>query len=87
MIVKAVVPFERVKVVKEEFENAECSECRCSWFFSKQELEEFKPDMSINQFRGYAYIFGGENHGGLQLCQRCFDKLGKILVIKEKVKK
>jgi hypothetical protein len=34
--------------------------------------------MNLNQFRGFVYCFGGENHGGLQFCQRCFDKLKKV---------
>ena len=77
-IIERIVPFEKVKVIKEDFEEAECSECRAGFFFSKQEIEEFRPDMNFNQFRGFVYCFGGENHGGVQLCQRCFDKLKKV---------
>lgn len=77
-IIERIVPFEKIKVIKENFEDASCSECGGEWVFSKQEIENYNVDMTKHQFRGFVYCFGGGNHGGVQLCQRCFDKLKKV---------
>lgn len=56
-----VIPFIRERVTKEDWEDAECSEC--DHVFGRKRGGEF------------AYTYGGRNHGGLQICQKCFKKL------------
>ena len=72
---KKIVEFERERVKgKEDWEDAECSQCGKGFAISEQDLDEFI-DKSKGQLRGYAYFYRQDNWGGLQLCQECFDKL------------
>jgi len=61
---KKIISFRRIKATKKDNEDAECSGCRTG-VHAKDYPEGTK----------YWYIFGGENHGGIQLCQSCFDRL------------
>jgi len=61
---KRVVSFEKLRVTKADWEDAECSNCR--YVFGYKRGGEF------------AYVISQDNHGGLQLCQECFDKLDEV---------
>lgn len=59
--IKKIVEFEEERVTKELWEDAECFEC----------AESF----AIKPGPEKAYTYWCKNHGGIQLCKKCFDKL------------
>lgn len=65
MKMEKIVGFEKNKVNKKDWEDAECSECSLGWYFSREDEKQYPNLKEQHQFRGYAYKFDGKNWGGI----------------------